>query len=419
MRGVLRTIMRSSLFGISTARLSGSGIVAIFALAMGAGCAGAPPPKAAQPASSLTVRNQIVGTEVEGTEDELLMKGEQALLAQDWATAKRWLAPLVAAEPKNADVRLRATYGLAIALDALGERERARDLFAIVARDATDPVQTRSALTRLLGVLVYLEAWSDLREYADKLLARTDLQPLETMTGWGARALARVELDDVEGASRDVQKGLDVIDEHRVGSGGAIPVAAAQLYFVLGEVRRADSEKIVLQPVTDDFVTRVSLRCEVLLRAQSAYADAMRSEDPHWAMMAGYRVGQMYRTLHRELMAIPPDRAKNDHQKQVFYGIMHVRYRALLDKGIEMLRRTLATADRVGDTSSWVVHARADRAEMEAALDDEKKTIASFPFTEAEIEQSLKMLEDDARKKAQGQGQSPNPTTNSNQTPKK
>jgi tetratricopeptide (TPR) repeat protein len=362
------------------------------------------------------VRSQIVGADVEGTEDELLAKGEQALLAQDWPTAKRYLGALVAAEPRSADVRLRASYGLAVALDALGERDRARDLFARVAREATDPLQAKAALTRLMAVLVYLEAWSELREWAEKLMARTDLQPLEAMTAIGGRALARVELGDVEGASRDVQKGLDLIDEHRVGSGGAIPVAAAQLQFVLGEVRRADSEKILLQPVTDDFVQRVSARCELLLLAQSSYAEAMRSEDPHWAMMAGYRVGQMYRTLHRELMAIPPDRAKDDHQRQVFYGIMHVRYRALLDKGIEMLRRTLVTADRVGDTTSWVVRARADKAEMEAALDDEKKTIASFPFTEAEIEQSLKMLEDDAKKKAQGANTN---QRNPNSTPKK
>lgn len=391
----------SRLHGLPTAGLL-LGFLGLF----GTACAGAPAPKPLAP-TAITVRHQIVGDEVEGTEEELLLEGEAALVAQDWPKAKRYLGALVAAAPKDESVRMRATYGLGIALDALGERERARDMLAIVAREADDPVQARGSLDRLLNVLVYLEAWNDLREWSEKLLVRTDLEPIDTMTAFGARALARVELGDVEGASRDIQKGLDVVDEQRVGSGGAMPIAAAQLRFALGEVRRIDSEKILLQPVTDDFVARISARCEALLMAQSAYADAMRSEDPHWATMAGYRVGQMYRTLHRELMTIPPDRAKSDHQKQVFYGIMHVRYRALLDKGIEMLRRTLVTADRIGDTTPWVARAKADKAEMEAALDEEKKTLATFPFTEAEIERSLQMMQDDEKKKAQAAATAP------------
>ena len=65
--------------------------------------------------------------------------------------------------------------------------------------------------------------------------------------------------------------------------------------------------------------------------------------------MSGYRVGEMYRTLHQHLMMIPPtDKAKTESDKQLFYGIMHVRYRVLLEKGIEMMKRTLALGERTG-----------------------------------------------------------------------
>ena len=65
--------------------------------------------------------------------------------------------------------------------------------------------------------------------------------------------------------------------------------------------------------------------------------------------MSGYRVGEMYRTLHHDLMMIPPnDKAKTEHDKQLFYGIMHVRYRVLLEKGNEMMKRTLALGEKTG-----------------------------------------------------------------------
>ena len=362
------------------------------------GCAAAGPNL--PPRTSLAVQPQIVTPDVDGTEEGLLAQGERALEAQDWPTAKRCFGAVVSAEPQKLRVRMRAAMGLAVASEGLGERERARDLYVIVARDTDQPREARSASIRILGILAYLEAWPELGTAAAKLLERTDLDPVDRMTGLGARGLSRVEAGDVDGAQRDVQNGLDIVDENRFGAGGHLPSAVAQLRFALGEIRRLEAERISLVPVTADFVTRVSARCQGLLDAQGLYADAMRADDPHWITMSGYRVGQMYRALHRELMNVPSDgRAKDEHQRQVFYGIMHMRYRALLDKGIEMLRRTLVTAERVGDTSPWVARAKADKAEMEGALDEERKTIATFPFNEEEIEKALVLLEKDDRAK--------------------
>jgi len=371
---------------------------ALLLLVLG-GCAAAAPRLPAR-TSLGTTAPQIVTPDVDGTEEGLLAQGEKALEAQDWALAKRCFGAVVAAGPQRLRVRMRATLGLAVASEGLFERERARDLYAIVVRDTDDPREARSASVRTLGLLAYLEAWPELGTAAAKLLDRTDLDPVDRMTGLGARGLSRIEAGDVDGAQRDVQNGLDIVDENRFGAGGRLPAPVAQLRFAAGEIRRLETERISLFPVTEDFVVRISARCQGLLDAQGLYADAMRADDPHWITMSGYRVGQMYRALHRELMNIPPDgRAKDEHQRQVFYGIMHMRYRALLDKGIEMLRRTLVTAERVGDTSPWVQRAKTDKDEMELALDEEKKTIATFPFNEGEIELALVLLEKQDRAK--------------------
>ena len=115
--------------------------------------------------------------------------------------------------------------------------------------------------------------------------------------------------------------------------------------------------------------------------------------------MSGYRVGEMYRTLHHELMAIPPtELAKTESDKQLFYGIMHVRYRALIEKGIEMMNRTLALAEKTQDTSSWVKRAQDAKTEMEAALVEKKAQLAKMPFTEKEVEAALELMKKKAEK---------------------
>jgi hypothetical protein len=165
------------------------------------------------------------------------------------------------------------------------------------------------------------------------------------------------------------------------------------LKYALGELRRIKSEKISLDPPGPDFVQKLEMRCQGLLDAQAAYADAIRSVDLHWAAMSGFRVGEMYRTLHRHLMMIPPtEKAKTESDKQLFYGIMHVRYRALLEKGIEMMKRTLGLGERTGVASAWMKRAEAAKAEMEKALDDEKEAIKRMPFTEEELEKALQIM---------------------------
>jgi hypothetical protein len=148
-----------------------------------------------------------------------------------------------------------------------------------------------------------------------------------------------------------------------------------------------------MNPPGPDFLLKLETRCALLLEAQSSYADAIRSVDPQWAAMSGFRVGEMYRTLHRELMLIPPtEKAKTESDKQLFYGIMHVRYRVLLEKGVEMMKRTLALGERTGVAPEWMKRSEAMRDEMEQALTAEKEILASFPFTEAEINKALEIM---------------------------
>ncbi len=366
-------------------------LLSSFALAAcGGNAATGAPPRTAP--THHDVQNQIIGTRASGTPSELRAKAEQAILAQSWQDAVDALEALLGGDPASAnDPQL--VYDLALAYEGVGAKEKARERYRDLGRRFPEDPNARNAVVREVSLDAYLEDWKALGEIGGSLLAKTNADPAEKMLGYGARGLSRIYAGDETGAFRDVNTGLELVDEHRYGATGQLPVAAAMLKFALGEVRKARSEKISLNPPGPDFVTKLELRCMHLLDAQAAYADAIRSVDPHWAAMSGYRVGEMYRELHEHLMNIPPTaKAKTESDKQLFYGIMHVRYRVLLEKGVEMMKRTLALGERTGAASAWMKRAESAQADMEKALEEEKAQLAKYPFTEAELQKALELM---------------------------
>ena len=289
-----------------------------------------------------------------------------------------------------------ALLDLGLAYEGLDLREKARDRYHELAARFPNELRTRArrSLTNACAIHAYLEEWPALVDTATALLARADLDDVDRMTALGARGLGEVELGQTDTAARDIEDGLDIVERDHYGALNRLPVPAAQLRFALGELRRARSELISLDPPGNDFLAKMDSRCALLLSAQNAYADAIRSVDPHWAAMSGYRVGEMYRRLHHDLMQIPPvAAAKTERDKQLHFGMMHVRYRVLLEKGLEMMRRTLALADKTADTSAWVKRTEEAKGEMERAIEDEKSQIASLPFSEEELRKALDILE--------------------------
>jgi tetratricopeptide (TPR) repeat protein len=357
-------------------------------------CGSRPVVAPASPAPVVTaVPPQIFSPRTDGTPRELFVRGESALLAQRWRDAADAFEALLAGEPEGVEAPA-ALLDLGLAYEGLGEREKARDRYHELAERFPQDANARTALSNACALHAYLEEWPALIETASALLRRPDVDDVDRMTALGGRGLGEVETGKTDAAAKDIEDGLDIVERDHYGALNRLPVAAAELRFALGELRRARSEEISLNPPGADFLAKMNARCSLLLAAQNAYADAIRSIDPHWAAMSGYRVGEMYRRLHHDLMAIPPvAKAQTERDKQLHFGMMHLRYRVLLEKGIEMMRRTLALADKTADTSPWVRRTQEARAEMERALEDEKAQMATLPFTEEELRKALDILE--------------------------
>jgi tetratricopeptide (TPR) repeat protein len=360
----------------------------------------------APPAPLPTVRTdtQIITPDEGESRQGLVLRAKRALLEGRWQDAVNALETLRAAgrfeEGGDPDAPT-LLFDLGLAYEGTGNRERARDLYHEVATRFSSSSNARTALLREAAMHADLEEWGPLGEAADALLLRKDLDAVDHMSAVGSRALSHIELGDDVSAMREVQSGLDEMEVLGFGATGKLPPAAAQLRFTLAEVRRVRSERIALVPVAPDFLMKIEARCQGLLDAQNAYADTMRSEDPHWAAMSGYHVGAMYRTLHHDLMQIPPtEQAKTPSDKNLFFAMMHMRYRVLLEKGLEMMTRTSAFASKNREVLPWAARAEQAKKDMEEALAEEKAVMASFPYTEEEVQKALDILQKKALAKA-------------------
>jgi tetratricopeptide (TPR) repeat protein len=408
-----------------------AGAAAIGGLAWGCAPAMAPAGPIGPPVH-IEAETRIVTADDVATQADLESRGERALLEQRWKDASDAYRLLLAADP-NGPRASGYMFDLGLSLEGLERRADARDTFLELGRRFPDGPKARAALVRAATLDAYLEDWSALEAIGEELLARPDVEDIERVVALGARGLARVErlergppapvtVDasaailqetaplapqtpssderrsgdaslDVR-ASADILEGLDLSDRFHYGDRDVLPVAVAQLRFALGELRRVRSERIAFEPLPPDFIAKLDERCAGLLEAQAAYSQAVRSVDPHWAAMSGYRVGEMYRHLHRDLMRIPPPpTSKTERQKQIFFAFMHIRYRVLLEKGLREIEQTVALGERTQDSSSWISRAREARAEMQTALADEKAQIERMPFTEAEVAKALELME--------------------------
>jgi hypothetical protein len=385
----------------SIAVMNKCGVIVLLAASALFGCAAAPvQPRVSNvgPPAHIDLQPRIVTASEVTTEPELSNRAERALMEQRWQDAADAYRTLVAADPAGPRASDYA-FHLGLALEGLQQRAQARDTFLDLAHRFPAGSKARAALVRAASLDAYLEDWKALASIGDALLARDDLDDIDRVVALGSRGLARVELGEDGPASKDIFDGLELADQLHYGARDVLPVAVAQLRFALGELRRVRSERIQFHdPMQADYLERFEERCGGLLEAQEAYALAVRSIDPHWAAMSGYRVGEMYRVLHRDLMSIPPPpRSKSARQKQIFYAFMHVRFRVFLEKALKEIEQTIALGERTADTSLWIERAREAKAGIIAALEEERAEIAKMPFTEAEVQAAMDLLQKKTR----------------------
>ncbi|HVJ17551.1 MAG TPA: hypothetical protein VM686_19120 [Polyangiaceae bacterium] len=370
-----------------------------FASALALACAGSAAPAAksaprARPdARVIEVPRQVVTPHETSSVSELYERGEARARSGDLPAAAADLDRAYALDPDGPLAR-DALFHAAEAWDLMKDNERALERYEQAARRFPDHELGREALVRAMRLLCYLERWQRAGDLADLFFTREpEPRPFDAVVALSSKALALVATGDDVGALRFVEKGRDVVETRGLDMAGKVPRDLAQLYFALGEVRRVRAERIKFSPLPPNFAQLFEQRCQLILDAQSAYSDTMRAYDSHWSAMAGYRVGELYQSLHADVMLIePPKAADSQRRRQLFEGAMRLRYSVLLAKARGMMEHTLSMASRTGESSAWVERAQQAKAEIERAQAREQAALDRLPYSRAELQAALDRL---------------------------
>lgn len=353
-------------------------------------CGGAAEKPPVAPETTQKATPSVVTNETTGTVKELHLRASEALLAQKYKEAIVALEALRAADPSP-----QVYFDLGVAYEAILDNTTARARYVELETKYPSDALVRACELRHANVALKLELWDEAEKLSVSLLARSN-DDMARLLGLGVRALHTLHKGDDSKAMHDIQDGIDLVEAKGYGTSGRLPVAVALLKFGLGEVKRVRSEKISFQGVaTKDFLTSFNERCAMLMDAQASYTDAIRSEDPQWAAISGFQVGVMYKNIHRDIMAIPPTKkAKTKDDQELFFAMMHVRYRVLLEKGGDMMDRVIALGDKIDDRGNWIEKARTTKAEIVQAIADEHKLIADSGYDEKEVQKAWDILRD-------------------------
>lgn len=292
-----------------------------------------------------------------------------------------------------------AAYNAALCSEGLDEVRDARDRYRRAAEDGKGTTDSTDALMRRARLDIELEDDDDLALTTPLVVARPDLPPGDKAEVQALDATVFAHKGDLVSA----EKRLDAAEKTLAGVAVPAPQNASAVPYARGEILRARSLAVKLQPVGNDFGQKLETRCQFLQDAQEAYIEAMKPGDVRWTIRAGVRIASMYVALHDELVAVPapPSFSKTEDDKTLFRAAMRYRYRVLVETGLDLLERVLRLDGKAGVKSPWIDRARGVRVHLEKELADEKAALAKLPYSEKDIADQLdKIAKKNAGKKA-------------------
>jgi len=384
----------------------------------------ATPPKAGTPGAEIEVARTVVTPSGASSILDLLRDAAKLAKAERWGEAASAYERAYSLEPEGASGD-EALWGAADAHDHVLQLEPALARYELVAQRQPDTTRGHDAMVRATRLLVFLGRFAQAGLYAERLLKKVELlNDFERIAVFSARALGLLERGEDQQASYFIEKGRDIVDRKQLDAAGSVPRDLAQLYYALGEYRRVRAERVLFQPLPPNFGAVLEERCQLLLDAQSAYADSMRAYDAHWSAMAGFRTAELYQRLHQDLLVVqPPPSADTERKRQLFDGAVRTRYSILLTKAKSMAEHTISMAERTGEHSEWVERSRQALKSIDERIADENAALAKLPYSRQAFEAYLAEMEAAAQAPAKGpagspKGLGPNPSGQVRGTPK-
>ncbi len=343
--------------------------------------------------ATLRVDELVVTPERVRSVGELLAEAHLAWAGGDAETAAEGFDAVVALGPQTG-IAAEAGYWAALAWERAGRHDLAAQRFESVARRHPQHALAADAMLRSTRLWGYLDRWGKAGTLAAYAMSHFERwTPTEKVALHSTLVLSKLQAENLEGAEYHLAKGRRIAERVGLDQLDVIPRDVAQLYFALGEWRRLQGAQVTFDPLPADFAAQFERRAQWLLDAQGAYLDVMRARDAHWSAMAGFRIGELYHQLHRDVSRTPRPPGIPEERFPLFQAAMKLRYLVLLEKGLTMYERTLRLAQRTGEVSPWVERAFEQKARLEAVLARERAAIDAAPYRQDDLRSILGQIQ--------------------------
>ncbi|BDG04661.1 tetratricopeptide repeat protein [Anaeromyxobacter oryzae] len=347
-------------------------------------CAGARAPRpadaAAAPAGASTpqhlafppeeVKVSPTDLELEGKNDEELFAiGTAAYGAGEYARAAAAFARLADLFPTSRH-EAAALFDAGLAYQHLDEWRLALERFRTVERKYEGP-DALEASFKIADCLYYLHELDEAHARLEAILRRDGLDPALRIRALAQRGVLELEGGKTEDAEKSFRLALGAwqgaSDQERLD-----PYYPSLAQYYLGETYRTWFRALPLDPSSgDEERLRQDLehKAEMLLSAQGHYLRAIRMGDDRWAVAAGFRIGELYDELRRQLLDAPLPPGLDEEHAAAYRSELRRKVRVLATKAISAYDQTLARAARSGvDDLRFLSDAQESLARLKSAL---------------------------------------------------
>jgi tetratricopeptide (TPR) repeat protein len=301
-------------------------------------------------------------------DEELFAGGTSAFAAEDYKQAARYFGRLADFHPHSPHRRA-ALYNAGLAHERLEQWAEANLRFSELADAQKGTGDALEAAFRLAETHYHLERYADAARVLATIAAREELPASRRIEARVQQGVCELETGDLERAEATLRKALATYEalEDKAEVEDYFP---AQAHFFVGEIYRLHYEAVKLEPLkgADALAKDLNHKAELLLSAQGNYLRSIRVGNGHWATASGSQIGAMYESLYEHLVNSPAPAELDEEEAQVYREELRKKIRVLLTKSINIYKRTLEAAERIGAQSAFVLRTRASLEKVKALL---------------------------------------------------
>lgn len=316
-------------------------------------------------------RDQSGDPELEAFDARSLLDAGNAAMAEDrYDNAIATYERLLAIFP---DSRLApsAIYNIGLAHEAKGDHDAAIRQYRLLAGNDKLERDSIDAHMRLGGVLAEIERWAEARQALQEVLARPDLthsDKIEGMARLGYVAIQQKDYTTAETILRDA-----IAHYHKLTTSLDSNYFVAMSYYYLAQIPHLQFQAIPMRLPDEQLKKDLEAKAELVALAYDRYLEALKIQNPRWAIASGYQISQIYKEFWDDIVLAPIPTQLSPEATEYYQREVHDRVRIFLDKALSGHSKNIELAEAYKTSNEWTDASRERAAEIAKILDRESR----------------------------------------------